>query len=190
MVVTEATFTGKMLNILKAMKGKTLLSYERETDSYDFEESDGNLRINFAEGSVELWNLEQVLPINGEGATEEITVFEAKAVDPKEPYKHCYNRKHKECELPAEKIVAVEIITDEVLTENGRFKITFDQAVVIRTENHTYMFSKGVWFSDTIRINFHGDYDRVYPVSEVVDSFSDTDDNTYTATVKRTRIEL
>ena len=53
----------------------------------------------------------------------------------------------------------------------------FDQAIIIRTETKVIMFSRDIWFSEDITISEHDDYNSIFPISQVVDSWSDDGEN-------------
>ena len=39
------------------------------------------------------------------------------------------------------------------------------------------MFSRDIWFSEDITISEHDDYNSIFPISQIVDSWSDDGEN-------------
>ena len=50
-------------------------------------------------------------------------------------------------------------------------------AVIIETENHKYIFSRGWFFSETIDISVDEEFDNIYPISKVVEDWADEGEN-------------
>ena len=71
----------------------------------------------------------------------------------------------------------IEIVNDSICINDGEFEISFDQAIIIRTESKLIMFSRDIWFSEDITISEHDDYNSIFPIYQVVDSWSDDGEN-------------
>ena len=79
-------------------------------------------------------------------------------------------------------------MNDSIYLNDGEFEISFDQAIIIKTETKTIMFSRSAWFSEDISIDEHDDYDSIYPVSDERELFENEDTNKVKIT--RTRRKL
>lgn len=175
----EATLKDDMINLLNAINHSNFVSY---VCGKTFNCVGGNLRINTSQGSVELTNFHKTIPFFDE--EDEVAFFECVRVNTTTafvPY----------CNIPAEnfdineKIKSIEIINDYINVNNGKYEFSFDQAIIFKTEHRTIMFSRNAWFSEVIIISDTDDYDSVFPISEVSQTFSNYGE--YSVNVKRTR---
>ena len=177
------TLTKEMEDMLKSIINSTFISYER--DDFGFS-AYGNLRINTNKTSIELTNLEKVVPFIKD--EEEVAGFECQIADkntkfipycPGDPY----------CKIEVNSLIKeIEIVNDFIYVNDGEYEISFDQAIIIKTEAKTIMFSRSTWFSETISIDEHDDYDSVNPVSDERELFENEDMNKVKIT--RTRRKL
>lgn len=71
-----------------------------------------------------------------------------------------------------EKIGKVEIVSDLIDVNNGEYTIDYDMAIIIETEKHKYIFSRGWYFDEEIYINVDKSIDEIYPIREVQESWS------------------
>ena len=161
------TLNNNMEIMLKNIKGSKFISYEC---GKIFGNVYGNLRINTDKLSVEITNLQRTTPFFD--TEEEVAGFKCKLVDGNSTFKPY-------CEEPfetfdvGETINDVEIINDAICINDGEFEIAFDQAIIIRMETKIIMFSRDIWFSEDITISEHDNYNSIFPISQVVDSWSD-----------------
>ena len=176
------TLTKEMENMLKSIINSTFISYECD----DFVISTyGNFRINTDKISIEVTNLEKVVPfIEGE---EEVAGFECQIADKNTKFNSLTTRPAAEYEVGG-LIKEIEIVNDFIYVNDGEYEISFDQAIIIKTETKTIMFSRDAWFSEDIVIYEHDDYDSVYPVSDERELFENEDMNKVKIT--RTRRKL
>ena len=177
------TLTKEMEDMLKSIINSTFISYEcGKTLGVVY----GTSRINTDKISIELANLQKVVPfIEGE---EEVAGFECQIADkntkfipycPGDPY----------CKVEVNSLIKeIEIVNDFIYVNDGEYEISFDQAIIIKTEAKTIMFSRSTWFSETISIDEHDDYDSVNPVSDERELFENEDMNKVKIT--RTRRKL
>ncbi len=81
----------------------------------------------------------------------------------------------------------IRIIRDEVTRADG-IQILMDMAIIIKTPQTQYMFSRDVWFSEFITISNEADLDSVYPICKAKSGWkSDESDDVI---IKRTTIRL
>ena len=177
----DARFSKDMITVLSNMKGKTFVSYECEK-GYGLPTTYGNFRINLDDYSIDVFNEVESRPFFD--TIEDIAIFSCKKVNSKTPYVPYVIAETKVVPIE-ENIKAVEIITDEINVNDGEYEITFDEALIIHTEYQTIMFSKGVWFSESITISQDGNYGKVYPVDKVIEDWNN--DGEYKVEVKRTK---
>ena len=176
------TLTKEMEDMLKSIINSTFISYER--DDFGFS-AYGNLRINTNKTSIELTNLEKVVPFIKD--EEEVAGFECQIVDKNTKFSpYCIIGS---VEVKVDSLIKeIEIVNDFIYVNDGEYEISFDQAIIIKTEAKTIMFSRSAWFSETISIREHDDYDSIYPVSEERELFENEDTNKVKIT--RTRRKL
>jgi len=145
----------------------------------------GNVQLNTEHFSLELRNEVRALPLFSE--VEDISAFSCVAKSAGctfEPY----------CEEPwqtilvNEKITGVSIVNDTVVVNSGEYSITFDMAVIVKTECHQYVFSRDWFFSETIKISVDKVLDDIYPISRVVADWND--DGNRKVSVQRKTISL
>ncbi|MBE7038258.1 MAG: hypothetical protein E7404_05065 [Ruminococcaceae bacterium] len=178
--MTNATLDKNMIELLKNLKNTKFISYEC---GEVFNLVGGNLKINTDKISLEITNfLKEDLFFD---ENEEFAVFECKKSNSNfKPY----------CDTPLknfdieENIVTIEIINDFISVNNGKYKFSYDQAIIIKTVNKTIMFSRDVWFSEVITISDNDNYDAVFPISEVKETFSNFGE--YEVEVKRRKYSL
>lgn len=165
------TLDNKMENLLKNIKNSKLISYEC---GKIFDTAYGNLRINTDKSSLEITNLQKTTPFFD--IEEEISGFKCKLVKTSSVFKPY-------CEEPFETfeigkfVNDIEIVNDSISVNDGKFEISFDQAIIIRMDGGVIMLSRGVWFSEVINISEHDNYNSIFPISQVIDSWSDDGEN-------------
>ena len=171
-----------MINLLKSLIGSDLISYECDSE-YDIPL--GNMRLNTSIYSVEITNFLEDKPLLGE--TEEISGFKCKKVDPRVAFKPYCIAIPKTFNLTGN-IKCIDIIRDDITVKSENYSISFDQAIIIRTDKNILMLSRDIWFDETIRIDFNDNYDDVYSTESAAYALSDY--GQYEVDVKRTRIQL
>jgi len=87
-----------------------------------------------------------------------------------------------------EKITGVSIVSDTVIVNDDEYTITFDMAVIIKTEKHQYSFSRNWFFSETINLSVDKGLDDVYPISRVIADWND--DGNRRVSVQRSIVSL
>lgn len=176
------TLNDNMYEMLKNIKKSKFISYEC---GKVFGNAYGNLRINTDKSSIEITNLQKTTPLFDD--EEEVAGFECKIVESNSAFKPY-------CEEPFEKfevseiINDIEIVNDSISINDGEFEISFDQAIIIRAETKIIMFSRDIWFAEDITISEHDDYNSIFPISQVVESWSD--DGERKVSVERKTIKL
>ncbi|MBQ8248744.1 MAG: hypothetical protein IJY93_02520 [Clostridia bacterium] len=170
--MVKAKFSTEMLKIIKSMVGRVFCSYERGNTVSN--EAYGNLQINSDNFAIEILNEVKELPFYD--STEDISCFTCKKKALSEHFKP-YCEEPSEKHLINEKILAVSIIEDSISINNGEYDVAFDMAIIVETNEHKYTFSRGWFFSETIDISVDKDFDNIYPISRVVEDWSDEGEN-------------
>lgn len=168
----KAKFSDEMINILKSMIGNILYSYECGNTIQN--EAYGNLQLNLKDFSIEILNEVSEFPFYN--SSEEISCFSCKKKSSSETYK-TYCEEPIEKHVINEKITSVALVEDDVNVNNGEYEIRFDMAIVIKTDKHKYIFSRGWFFDEVIYITVDNEFDKVYPISKVVEDWSDDGEN-------------
>ena len=163
-----AQFTEEMINKLSEIKGKRFISFECEKGD-GFSRAFGNIRMNFEDCSIELINDIEALPFYD--SIEDIAVFSCKEVDSNVPFIPMVITETRI--VPVDEVVkSIRIINDEIVINDGDYSITMDVGLVIDTESQTYMFSKGIWFSEIISISYNDDINSIYPIESVINDWN------------------
>lgn len=170
--MVTARFSSEMIAMLKRVVGDDFCAYS--CGSVAFDETYGNLRMDFGKASLELSNLVRELPFYD--ATEDISCFTCESKRSNEPFKP-YCDEPSETYSVNEKVVSVHLVNDVISVNDGEYEITFDMAVVIETVGHRYVFSRGWFFSETIQISVDMEFDEIYPVERVMEDWSDEGEN-------------
>lgn len=165
------TLNNNMEEMLRNIKESKFISYEC---GKVFGNAYGNLRINTDKSSVEITNLQKTTPFFD--TEEEVAGFKCKMVESNSRFKPYCEEPFEAFEV-GESIKDIEIVNDSICINDGEFEISFDQAIIIRTESKLIMFSRDIWFSEDITISEHDDYNSIFPISQVVDSWSDDGEN-------------
>ncbi len=165
------TLNNNMEEMLKSIKGCKFNSYEC---GKVFGSAYGNVRINTDKSSIEITNLQRTIPFFD--TEEEVAGFKCKKVEIDSVFKPY-------CEEPfevfdvSEAVTDIEVVNDSICINDGEFEISFDQAIIMRMETKVIMFSRDIWFSEDITISEHDDYDSIFPISQVVDSWANDGEN-------------
>lgn len=166
-----ATLNEEMIKLLRNLKFSDLISYEGAKTHNTFY---GNLRINTDKGSIELSNIKKTMPFFD--ITEDIACFECKVSNPEVKFKPYCIEPFEVFKIDG-KIENIEIINDVVDVNDGEYEISFDRAIIFRTNKGDIMFSRDIWFSEVITMNENDDYDTIYPIDDVVETWSNDGDN-------------
>ena len=175
----NARFSEEMLSAMKDMPGNVFCSFE--CGNIIKNETYGNFQINLDDFSLEFLNEVHEIPFYD--STEDVSFFTCK--------KKLMNRKFSPyCAEPAreyvinEKILSVEIVSDFISVNNGEYEIIFDMAIIIQTNQHKYIFSRGWFFGETITISVDKSFNDIYPIEKVIEDWADSGENE--VIVKRT----
>lgn len=183
MIIAE--FTEEMQKILSDMKGKIFLSLKGHKSKYN--RFYGNFRIYLDSYAIDFKNEEQGFKFSND-EMEDMSCFSCEIVKDNAPFVPFCVGDTPNVYIINEKIVSVSLIRDEININNGEDEISFDVALIIKTEKQTYMFARDVWFSELITLSYSEDYDKVFSVEEVIKSWSN--EGEYDVKVNRKKIDL
>lgn len=186
--MTNWQFNKDMIQILKHMIGMRFLSYEKDgvTDGQSY----CVLRLNLDGKSILLKNEdEEIAMLSDDNIREEAARFSCSEIDPDEPFVGLVDDV-KTIKYETNEIVKnVQIITDVITGSHKDMNIMIDMAIVIKTETHTYIFSKSeTWFDEMIYINTDKDFDKICPIQKVIDMWNN--DGKLEVEVNRTIMNL
>ena len=185
-IMINARFTEHMKEILKSLKNKTFKSYECHKTGKN--SAYGKCRLNMGTFSIDLSNSIHELPFFGAFPTEDVPFFTCEYVDKEISFVPCERNATAHVYMIDERIKSVEIINDEIDINHGEYEISIDQALVIRTKDNVYSFSKGWMFSELIYIYSDRFNYKVYDLNKVKDDWSGNGKDIIS--VKRTTIIL
>ena len=76
-----------------------------------------------------------------------------------------------------ETITKIEVITDTIEINQGETVIEADCALALHTNKSTYTFARTEWFSEVIFILHNKDYNELFPVQKVEESWCNDGEN-------------
>ena len=163
----KAGFTPDMLELLKAMKGKTFKSYEC-TSVGPWGYTDGIVRLNLGRFAIDVTC--DLHELDGDpGGYDEMTRLSCREVPLNSEFNPRISAEPRQY-LVNEVITGLELVRDHVDDASGECTIDMDMAITIRTKYHTFTFSRDISFDDTIAVRVSdadAPPDGVNPVEEV-----------------------
>lgn len=158
-------FDENMIKMLKGIVGRRFLSVE--TDASVEGQSYCVARLNFDGMSILLKNEKEEFAMfeNEDVPYEEAAKFSCNISDPNQPFMAgLVGVGIKKLDID-ELVVGVEIVADRITCVEQEIDIIIDIAVIVKTENHEYIFSKShVWFDEVIYVNIDKSIDDICPV--------------------------
>ena len=183
--MTRWQFDEDMIIMLKRVVGKRFLSFERDSSAEG--QAYSVARLNFEDVSILLKNEE-----------EEISMFEDESV----PYEEAAKFTCSKCDpaqqfMPGladvpvkrqdvnELVTEIDVVSDLIRSFEHEINIVIDIALIIRTENHAYIFSKShVWFDEVIYIDLDKSIDDICPLHSDLALWNN--DGAWNVTIERT----
>ena len=181
----EVKFDNKMIKTLSQMIGKQFVSYKCGADTKQFLRSYGNILFILKDFSVELTNYQCAFPFFDR--IEDVACFSCRLMNESEIFIPCCDEKVIEISIN-EKIKGIQIVNDTIFVKEENYEISIDNALILMCEENTYIFSRDIWFSETIDIDKNKDINDIYPIKKVIEDWNN--DGEYTVTVKRTTITI
>ena len=179
-----AGFTEDMKTMLSKLKGTEFIAYEC-VQGGAFPQTYGNLRICLEDYNVDLLNEQKALPLFD--TIDGIACFSCKVV----PIASLPTALPdvKLTKFPVNEIITgVEIVQDHITVNCNQYDLVMDVALIIKTTSEVYMFARDIWFSEVITIMLDDDYDKVFTIKEVEESFTNHPNDS--VTVVRSTIVL
>lgn len=163
----QKIITEESRSLMRSFIGTRFVSWESAYDAA-FTRIYGNLRINATNGAFEIYNLES--PTGFFDGTEDLSGFTVK--NPAGAKFKAYTEEDS-ISIPVNEIIRdIVITTDEITVNDGEYAISIDMAITIVTDEHSYTFSRGWYFSEMISYSVDTDIDTVYSVNQVTDDWS------------------
>ena len=168
-MINDARFSDEMVDLLRSLKGKTFKSYEcvkvRDNAAY------GKCRLNMGTFSLNLYNYTHVMPFFG--AYEDIPVFECEIVDKDSDFGSDGSDEVAHVYMIDEIVKEVEIINDDINVNDDEYRISIDQALVLRTKYNVYTFYKDWMYSELINFGVDRNEPVLYEKEKVEYEWSD-----------------
>lgn len=161
----EARFTNKMKDILKSLKGCDFVGYS-VTEFYEGKTvHDGKIYLHVADRIIKIFNKGKQIPwFQTKDLSDLEEIFSFACAETFE--------QGKQKNVVKETIKKVSIITDYIKIPQENYEIVLDMAVLIETEAHRYIISRGWQFEECLDMNIDKKYDEVYPVEQVVEEWN------------------
>lgn len=161
----EVKLSADMRIMLKGVIGQKFLKYECAKDDVPGS-TYGNIRLCFSGSTIDLSNEECFYP----ELDEDIAGFSCALVPDDSTFVPAVVT-DTETTIIGNTILGVEIIEDEVTINDGENVISFDAALVLKTDAGDYLFARMEWFSEVILIAHNESYDSLFPVKKVMESW-------------------
>ena len=182
-----AIFDHEMQVLLRDMKNDILHSIEYLPEEISSHAAYGILRIHLGTCDIDLINEQQPFPFYD--GTEDMSCFACHKVNKGVPFQPAViSSKKTEILEVNETITQVEIMNDVIHINHDEYTVSFDIALIIHTSHHVYMFARDVWFSEIISIRNDDDYECVFSMRNLVESWSNEGEET--VEIDRTRTML
>lgn len=178
-----------MIQLLSSLVGKKFISFECDLEE-KWNRAYCYLRINTDSSVVDISNEQELVNLFGENEDVScLKCFANKGKSLKETFSLIDSYKSKEI-FVNELIESISIISEKVkVDENNTMKeIEFDMAIIIKTANHEYMFSRENWFDEFIYINIDKKFNDIYPISKDKEIMSN--DKSRNVFIKRNTINI
>ncbi len=161
----EARFTSEMREMLKSLKGFELVGYSA-TELYAGKTvHDGNVYLHVGGGTIRISNKEKQIPwFRNKDLSDIEEIFSFSCVETFEQGEQTIAIK--------ERIEEVELITDYIKIPQKNYEIALDMALIIVTEAHRYVISRGWHFGEYLDINVDKDYDDMYSAKQAVEEWN------------------
>lgn len=163
--MTRWQFDDNMINMLKGIVGKRLLSVE--TDASVEGQSYCVARLNFDSTAILLKNEEEEIAIFEDDIVsyEEASKFTCSTSDPNQTFLPGLDGVGTKKNDVDELVTGVEIVSDTIKCVEQGIDIIMDIALIFRAEKHAYIFSKShVWFDEVIYVNIDKSIDDICPL--------------------------
>ena len=177
-------------SLLKGLIGKKLKCIKSEQkDSWN--RIFGNLSIVADNSEIEIRN--ELTETEYFGDTEDVSKFKISKISNKNPFNLMIESPIIETKVE-EHIIDILLIQDEISIKDSEnkvfYEITMDDAIVIKTENSTYVISREWSLEEELIFSKTSDYkNSIYSVDEIVSEWSDEDEKTK-ASCNRTEVSL
>ena len=179
--MVKAILNDKMIQELSTLKGEILENIE---GTFDENGAFGNIRINTQKGCIAL----DCTPKTAQyfGGAEDLCYFACSLVDKKQKFIPYLKKKAKKKTIN-EKIEGIKLIRAIIELPKHNYAIEIDQAIEIKMLKNTITFFNQGCFTEDIQIKMNCLLDDIYPISQVVDFWSEDNEQ---AIVKRAVIEV
>lgn len=179
--MVRAILNDEMIQGLSALKGLMLESIE---GAFDDDGAFGNVRINTTQSCIDL----ECTPKTERyfGGIEDLCYFTCLLADKKQKFIPYLKKKAKK-KIINEKIESIKLIRSIIELPKHNYSIEIDQAIEIKMSKNTIAFFNLGCFTEDIQIKMNCFLDDIYPISQVVEFWSEDNEQ---AIVKRTVIEL
>lgn len=171
----QAKLTDEMINSLRRLIGDTFVGY---CGAMNNNIAYGNVQINGQASAIEIQNEVHPLPLFSE--TEDISMFTCIPRDVHSTFTPFCDEPWQTTPIN-ETIVDISIVNDTVVVDD-EYSISLDMAIVIQTPQHSYVFSRDWYYSETITVTVDASLDDIYPIDHVVDDWNPDNDRNVTVT--------
>jgi len=161
----EARLTSEMKEVLKRLKGVAFVGYSA-TEFYAGETvHDGKIYLRVGDGTIKISNEEKEIPwFKNKDTSDWEEIFSFSCTETIEEGEQKISLK--------ETIEKVKIITDYIKIPQKNYEIALDMAVIIVTEAHRYIISRGWHFEESLDINVDKNFDEIYPVAQILEEWN------------------
>lgn len=176
----KAKFSEKAIEILKNIIGKEFVSYSAKRIQFNASYN-GEVFINANSSFIKLYAEEKEITWFCDDKlhnSENIFGFNCEMS----------NNQGEEIILVNDVISGIDVITDFVSIPQKNYYIELDMALIIKTQSHNYIFSRAWYFDESIDINIDKNYDDIYSINKVKESWNNAEE--WDVKVERKTISL
>lgn len=161
-------FLLKELDVLKELKGKTLNKIVYTDPIF------ANIVLEFEDYSIVINNNTHESNF-ADLENESISYFTVDKVSNTSNFNFLVgNDKVKEFSIN-ERIESIEIINDTI--NDDTYEISFDEAIILKTNQHDYTISRDWFFMETMNINVDSDINDILEIDKVIEDYKGDDNN-------------
>ncbi|MBQ7340406.1 MAG: hypothetical protein IJW43_06100 [Clostridia bacterium] len=162
----NARFSSEMRGIIRKIINEQFVGYKVKEIDERGTITDGIIHIFTENLSLIISNEEKKIPwfdSQSLSSEEQICVFQCVNGDKKQ---------RQDIMVVNEKIKKIEIITDYIKIPTKKYEIALDMALIIKTDMHEYMISRGWYFEECLTISKDKDLEDVYSIKQVQEEWN------------------
>jgi hypothetical protein len=169
-------FKIKERKLLKEIINKNIISINYTEPTY------GNIKIDFDDYSIIISNVMHQANLIGDD--EEITYFTLNKIDKTEKFDFFLDDAQIHHIEVNEKIESICIVND-IINYNDKYEVSYDMAIILKTNRHEYIVSRDWFYMETMAINIDKSIDDIIQKNQIIENYRG-EDSSVKVTIART----